>query len=64
MPRYLDDFKPGDVYESLGSLVTRDAIIAFASEFDPQPFHTDPEAATSSFSARMLTETGWTSRTA
>lgn len=43
--RYWEDFHPGDVTE-LGSVeVTEEDVIAFASRFDPQPFHVDPEAA-------------------
>jgi len=43
--KYFDDFVVGEVIE-LGSVeITEDAIIEFAREFDPQPFHTDPVAA-------------------
>jgi acyl dehydratase len=46
MPRFhWEDFTPGSV-ESYGPrLVTREEIIAFAAEFDPQPMHLDEEAA-------------------
>ena len=43
--RYWEDFTPGDVIELGSRQITRDAILAFAREFDPQPFHTDEEAA-------------------
>ncbi len=45
--RYFEDFKPGDV-----------SILAFAREFDPQPFHTDPEAAKRSIYGGLLAS-GW-----
>ncbi|MBV9407559.1 MAG: MaoC family dehydratase [Candidatus Eremiobacteraeota bacterium] len=37
--RYLEDFVAGSV------LVTEDEVLDFARRYDPQPFHTDPEAA-------------------
>ena len=43
--RYLEDFPAGSSAE-LGSVhVTEDEILTFATRYDPQPFHTDPEAA-------------------
>jgi acyl dehydratase len=38
--------------------VTREAVIAFASQFDPQPFHLDDEAAAASLFGR-LAASGW-----
>ncbi len=38
--------------------VTREAVIAFASQFDPQPFHLDDEAAAGSLFGR-LAASGW-----
>ncbi len=43
--RTFDDFKVGDVTEFPPRQVTEAEIIAFAQEYDPQPFHTDREAA-------------------
>jgi acyl dehydratase len=43
--RYWDDFRPGEVLEFGPRTVTADEIVAFAREFDPQPFHLDDEAA-------------------
>lgn len=41
--RYLEDFAVGERI-ALGPLtVTEQSIIAFAEQFDPQPFHTDPD---------------------
>jgi acyl dehydratase len=42
---YFEDFPPGDVRESPARTVTREEIVAFARDFDPQPFHTDEAAA-------------------
>jgi acyl dehydratase len=55
---HLDDVHPGDVFTSDEVTVTEDEIIAFATQFDPQPFHTDPEAAKSSFFGG-LAASGW-----
>lgn len=43
--RYFDDITIGDSIETGSHTFTEAAIIAFAKQFDPQPFHTDPEAA-------------------
>jgi len=40
-----EDFPPGEVVEYGGVDLSAEEIIAFAQEFDPQPFHTDDEAA-------------------
>src|ERR1700722_11334870 len=42
---YFEDFPLGEVVEYGRTDVSVDEIIAFAREFDPQPFHTDEEAA-------------------
>jgi acyl dehydratase len=42
---YLDDFSVGQVFASGRLRVGREQIIAFAKEFDPQPYHLDDEAA-------------------
>src|ERR1044071_6836239 len=42
---YFEDFPPGDVRESPSRHLTHDEIVAFASQYDPQPFHLDDEAA-------------------
>jgi len=55
---YLDDIKPGDQYTSRDHLMTAEEIIAFAREFDPQPFHTDEEAAKNTF-FQGLAASGW-----
>ena len=55
---FWEDMQAGQV-RALGSISpTREEIIAFASQFDPQPFHLDDEAAKASvFGA--LCASGW-----
>jgi acyl dehydratase len=43
---YFEDFQPGTVFDLGSHTVTKDEIVAFASQFDPQPFHVDEKAAT------------------
>jgi len=57
--RYLEDYVVGEVLKPTGRLrVERDAIIAFAREFDPQPFHLDEDAGRRSI-FRGLVASGW-----
>ena len=45
---YWEDMQVGQVRD-LGTITpTREEIIAFATKFDPQPFHLDDEAASQS----------------
>lgn len=39
---YADDLTAGDTYELGEHKVTEAEIVAFAAQWDPQPFHTDP----------------------
>ena len=43
--RYFEDYVAGSVYEFGSISVTEEEVIDFARRYDPQPFHTDPEAA-------------------
>lgn len=43
--RYFEDYVPGTTEEFGGVVVDEAEIIEFAKRFDPQDFHTDPEAA-------------------
>jgi acyl dehydratase len=56
---YFEDFKVGQVIE-LGALepLTEDQIVTFARQFDPQPFHVDPEAAKQSIYGGLIAS-GW-----
>ena len=42
---YFEDIDAGQVLEFGGHTVTRDEIVAFAREYDPQSFHLDEQAA-------------------
>ena len=53
-----EDFEPGQVYELGSKVVTEDEIVAFARQFDPQPFHLDPEAAKDSVFGGLIAS-GW-----
>ncbi len=44
---YFDDYVPGTTYDCGSVRVGQAEIIAFAKEYDPQPFHVDPVAAAS-----------------
>lgn len=56
--RYFEDFLVGDVFD-LGPLtVTQEEIIAFARQYDPQYFHTDPERAKDSIFGGLVAS-GW-----
>jgi acyl dehydratase len=55
---YLEDFAVGQTYGSGRLTVDEAEIIRFAREFDPQPFHLDPEAAKGTF-FRGLAASGW-----
>jgi acyl dehydratase len=56
--RYFEDFVVGETLE-LGSVqVSAAAIMAFAEQFDPQPFHVDPVRAEASVFAGLVAS-GW-----
>jgi acyl dehydratase len=55
---YLEDVVVGTQFVTEEVTITADEIIAFATQFDPQPFHTDPDAAKSSFFGG-LAASGW-----
>jgi acyl dehydratase len=43
--RYFDDYVSGATHDCGSVSVNQAEIISFATQFDPQPFHVDPEAA-------------------
>ena len=43
--RYFEDYAPGTTYDCGSVGIDQASIIAFAKEFDPQPFHVDLAAA-------------------
>ncbi len=59
MPEHtFEDFMPGQVHELGRVVVSEDEIVAFARQFDPQPFHLDPEAAKDSVFGGLIAS-GW-----
>ena len=55
---YWEDFTPGETAEIGRHTFTEQEMIEFARQFDPQPFHTDPEAAQQSFFGGLIAS-GW-----
>ncbi|MEP7139129.1 MAG: MaoC family dehydratase [Caldimonas sp.] len=55
---YWEDFHVGQAREFGRYPVTREAVLAFAREFDPQPFHLDDAAAEGSLFGRLCAS-GW-----
>ncbi|HAP24859.1 MAG TPA: dehydratase [Achromobacter sp.] len=55
---YLEDLSVGDVFVSKTHPLDAAQIIAFASQFDPQPFHLDPDAARETL-FQGLAASGW-----
>jgi acyl dehydratase len=58
MPLFFEDLAPGQVVELGSRTVTEAEILEFAREFDPQPFHVDPEAAKGSVFGGLIAS-GW-----
>ena len=55
---YLEDVFVGQRFVTASHLLTANEIKAFASAYDPQPFHTDEEAAKDTF-FKGLAASGW-----
>jgi acyl dehydratase len=55
---HYEDFAVDQAYVCAPRTVTRDEIVAFASEYDAQPFHVDEEAAKASFFGGLVAS-GW-----
>ncbi|HEY2254456.1 MAG TPA: MaoC family dehydratase [Variovorax sp.] len=55
---YLDDLAPGQRFVSGEHQLDAAQIVAFATQFDPQPFHLDEEAARGTF-FQGLAASGW-----
>ena len=56
--RYWDDIKAGEVFELGSQTLDKERMVAFAREFDPQPFHTDEKAAEASIYGGLIAS-GW-----
>jgi acyl dehydratase len=54
---HLDDLAPGQVHHLGRRTLGRDEIVAFARDWDPQPFHLDEQAAASIYGG--LIASGW-----
>ena len=55
---YFEDLMVGQKFISGTHLLDAPQVIKFASEFDPQPFHTDPAAAQDSLFGELVAS-GW-----
>ena len=55
---YFEDFTPGRIFKSCQITLDSTDIKAFASQFDPQPFHLDEAAAAKTFFGG-LAASGW-----
>jgi acyl dehydratase len=56
--KYFEDVQVGDVMRFGRYEVTREEIIEYARQFDPQPFHLDEEAAKASMFGGLIAS-GW-----
>ena len=56
--RHFEDFSVGEVIDLGTYPVTREEVVDFAREFDPQPFHVDEAAAAASFFGGLVAS-GW-----
>ena len=55
---YFEDFEVGKTVDVGSRTVTEEEIIAFATAFDPQPFHIDKDAAAHSIFGGVIAS-GW-----
>ena len=55
---YWEDFPVGHQMDFGGTTVSREAVIAFANQFDPQPFHLDEAAGAASLFGGLCAS-GW-----
>jgi acyl dehydratase len=56
--QYFEDYAVGQIYHSGRHRIDKAQIIAFAKQFDPQPYHLDEEAAKQS-PFKGLAASGW-----
>jgi acyl dehydratase len=52
--KYYEDLVEGERLHCRPVAITKEAIVSFAREFDPQPFHTDEDAAAQSFFGGLI----------
>ena len=55
---FFEDFEPGAVFDLGETSVTEEEILAFARQYDPQPFHVDKAAAAESAFGGLIAS-GW-----
>lgn len=55
---YYEDLAVGDTYDLGETTVTEAEIVEFAEQYDPQPFHIDPEAAEETMFGGLIAS-GW-----
>ena len=58
MPMYFEDFEVGRVFDLGSRTLSKESIVAFAHEFDAQPFHLDEEAAKTTIFGGLIAS-GW-----
>ena len=56
--RYAEDYRVGEIVDVGEYTLTKDEIIAFAQQWDPQPFHLDEEAAAATMFGGLIAS-GW-----
>ena len=56
--RYFEDWTVGERFQTASLVVTRDEIVRFAREYDPQPFHLEDTAGDASVFG-SLCASGW-----
>ncbi len=56
--RYFEDYIPGSIHEFGSIVIVQEDIVSFAKNFDPQDFHTDPEAAKQTIFGGLIAS-GW-----
>lgn len=58
IPQYFEEFEVGQTFDLGSATVTKDEIVAFGRQFDPQPFHIDEQAAEHSMYGGLIAS-GW-----
>ena len=56
--RWFEDYVPGAVHDLGSVVVDKQEVVAFARQFDPQPFHLDQERARKSAFGGLVAS-GW-----
>ncbi|MDH4040773.1 MAG: MaoC family dehydratase [Gammaproteobacteria bacterium] len=56
--RYWQDIQPGETFDTESLTISKQDILDFAADFDPQPYHLDSEAAADSIFGGLCAS-GW-----